>query len=68
MIVVFFIAAFLFQKKSKDANYSALIWVSLYVEALGAIIKCFKTLNCEIYEREHQLQGLITFKSLDLYF
>ena len=32
MIVVFFIAAFLFyiEKEREDANYSALIWLSLY--------------------------------------
>ena len=30
MIVVFFMAAFPFQRKSEDANYSALFWLSLY--------------------------------------
>ena len=29
MIVVFFIAAFLFKRKSEDENYSTLIWLSL---------------------------------------
>ena len=27
MIVGFFIAAFIFQRKNKDSNYSALIWL-----------------------------------------
>ena len=31
MIVGFFIAAFLFQRKSEDANYSALIWLPPYI-------------------------------------
>ena len=31
MIVVFFKAAFLFQRKREDANYSALIWLPSYV-------------------------------------
>ena len=29
MIVVFFVAEFLFERKSEDANYSALIWLLL---------------------------------------
>ena len=35
MIVVFFVAAFLFQIKSEDANYSALIWLPPYDDWTG---------------------------------
>ena len=38
MIVVFFIAAFLFQRKSEDANYSVLIWLIIIILIIIKII------------------------------
>ena len=35
MIVVFFTAAFLFQRQSQDANYFALIWLPPYSNILS---------------------------------
>ena len=55
MIVVFFIMAFLFQRKNEDANYSALIWLPPYINR-NAGITCIN-----IYIKMKSIRTIFTF-------
>ena len=46
MIVVFFILVFLFQRKSEDANYSALVCLPPYVVLLFSILALSNFYSC----------------------
>ena len=53
---VFFIAAFLFQRKSDDANYSTLIWLLPYLLLLTNIVKQELFYICPLWIRCYLLQ------------
>ena len=59
MLVVFFIAAFLFQRKGEDANYFALIWLPPHVK----IISNAKEVSQQRYLSELNLLKFMILKS-----